>query len=279
MKNHSTPITRRKFSHLVISCAILFFSGIIHAQVIGWSHPASPPPYGLFSIGTSAAGVETGRSICVDASGNIYVYGTFAGTADFDPSAGTNTATANGTSSDLFVAKYNSSGAFQWVARGGVINSGDNGSGNIGAIRTDGTNVYVVGSLAVSGGSATFSPAGGGCGCTEPTNATTTRGFVGKLDCATGTWQWMNSFGGIGSTLNAGQGVCLDPSGNVYVMGQCNGTFTLGALPAISTTDAQIFFAKLNSSGTWQWATTGGGTGSDGAGQSGGGIAYNSNLG
>jgi hypothetical protein len=262
--------------HLHYALIFLFLACSLQAQVVGWNQPTSGTPT-VFNIGTSTSGVEVGRSICIDASGNTYVYGMFAGTADFDPSAAVATATANGTSSDLFIAKYNAAGAFQWVARGGVANSGDNGAGNFGSIKTDGTNVYVVGNLAVSLASATFTPVGSCTSCTVPQNATTTRGFVGKLDAATGTWQWINTFGGA-TTQNSGQGLCLDPTGNVYVSGQCSGTFTLGALPQISVADAEVFFGKLNPGGVWLWATTAGGTGGDGAGQSGSGITFNTNL-
>ncbi|WP_310557137.1 hypothetical protein [Flavobacterium sp.] len=264
----------KKHLHYVLSFLFLAYS--LQGQVVGWNQPTSGTPT-VFSIGTSTSGVETGRSICIDAAGNTYVYGTFTGTADFDPSGATTTATANGTSADLFISKYNAAGAFQWVARGGVQNSGDNGSGNFGSIKTDGTNVYVVGNLAISLAAATFTPVGSCTTCTVPLNAGTTRGFVGKLDTATGTWQWINTFGGT-TTQNGGQGLCLDPTGNVYVSGQCSGTFTLGALPQIAVADAQVFFGKLNPAGAWQWATTAGGTGGDGAGQSGSGITYNTNL-
>jgi GH43 family beta-xylosidase len=260
------------FTRLVIFAFVLFSGASLNAQVIGWDHPNSPPPYGLFSVGGAAAGVEVGRSICVDASGNIYVYGTFAGTDDFDPSGSTNTMTANGTSSDVFVVKYNSSGVFQWAARGGVANSGDNSSGGHGQICTDGTNVYVAGSFSAAG-SATFTPAAGGCTTCSPSPANS-QGFVGKLDCAGGQWQWIQPWGT--AAQNQGHSVCVDASGNVYVSGEANGNFTLGP-SSISTVDAQAFFGKLNAAGVWQWAVTGGGTGSDAS--AGGSISYNANLG
>jgi hypothetical protein len=180
--------------------------------------------------------------------------------------------TANGTSSDVFVVKYNSSGVFQWAARGGVANSGDNSSGGHGQICTDGTNVYVAGSFSAAG-SATFTPAAGGCTTCSPSPANS-QGFVGKLDCAGGQWQWIQPWGT--AAQNQGHSVCVDASGNVYVSGEANGNFTLGP-SSISTVDAQAFFGKLNAAGVWQWAVTGGGTGSDAS--AGGSISYNANLG
>jgi hypothetical protein len=261
------------FSRLAGIICLVLSGASIHAQNIGWYHPASNPPYGVFSIGSSGS-VETGRDICIDNAGNIYVYGNFAGTADFDPSGSTNTLTCNGSSSDLFVVKYNSAGQFQWAARGGQANSGDNSSGNHGGICTDGTNVYVAGTFSLGiGGPATFTPAAGACTTCSP-SPTTTQGFVGKLDCSGGQWQWIQTWGT--ASQNGGHSVCLDPSGNVYVCGQANGNFVLGP-SNISTTDAQAFFGKLNSSGTWQWAVSGGGSGTDAS--AAGSITYNANLG
>ena len=52
--------------------------------------------------------------MAVDSSGNVYTTGYFAGTADFDPGAGTTNLTANG-SSDVFVSKLDSSGDLVWA--------------------------------------------------------------------------------------------------------------------------------------------------------------------
>ena len=58
--------------------------------------------------------------IASDASGNVYITGYFYLTVDFDPGAGTQNRTSAG-ASDLFVAKYNSGGAFVYVRTFGGV--------------------------------------------------------------------------------------------------------------------------------------------------------------
>ncbi|MEZ6048677.1 MAG: hypothetical protein R3C11_24495 [Planctomycetaceae bacterium] len=50
----------------------------------------------------------------VDSAGNVYITGAFSGTVDFNPGPGTAELTKT-TTTNLFVAKYNSTGAFSWV--------------------------------------------------------------------------------------------------------------------------------------------------------------------
>ncbi len=64
----------------------------------------------LNAFGFGGTGSETPYSMALDATGNIYVGGTFNGTCDFDPSASTQLITSNG-SNDLFFAKYTNAGA------------------------------------------------------------------------------------------------------------------------------------------------------------------------
>lgn len=62
----------------------------------------------------SGTGQIRGESIAIDGSGNSVITGFFAGTGDFDPSAGTLNLTATG-GVDVFVAKMNPSGDTEWA--------------------------------------------------------------------------------------------------------------------------------------------------------------------
>ncbi|NOQ73860.1 MAG: T9SS type A sorting domain-containing protein [Crocinitomix sp.] len=68
-----------------------------------------------------AIAIEASNSVrindcAIDSDNNIHIVGGFAGTADFDPTAGVENLTASGVSQeDIFVAKYSASGALIWA--------------------------------------------------------------------------------------------------------------------------------------------------------------------
>ena len=75
---------------------------------------------------------EYGYGIAADATGNIYLGGDFAGTADMDPgSSAVNLESAGGT--DAYAVKLNSSGVFQWAKRVGGIDSDQGKAVNVDA--------------------------------------------------------------------------------------------------------------------------------------------------
>ncbi len=65
-------------------------------------------------IGLGGSSADDSKSIAVDGSGNTYVVGEFQGTADFDPGAGTTNLSSAG-NSDVFIAKYDTSGDLVWA--------------------------------------------------------------------------------------------------------------------------------------------------------------------
>ena len=72
-------------------------------------------------MGQAGRGDEYGRgfSIGVDGFGNSYVTGFFEGSATFGPGEANQTTLTSAGGFDIFVAKYDSSGALQWAKRAG----------------------------------------------------------------------------------------------------------------------------------------------------------------
>ena len=196
---------------------------------------------------------DMGKSIKVDASGNVYVTGFFSGTVDFDPGAGISNFTSNG-ANDVFVQKLTTSGDLIWAKSFGG-NSGEDGRSI--AIDASG-NVYTTGFFSVS---VDFDP---GVGTVELTSTGNTDIFIQKLD-PSGNFLWAQSFGDVNG--DDGLSIAVDASGNVYATGRYQGTpdFDPGAGTAnlISNGSYDIYIQKLDASGNFIWAKSFGGTSSD----------------
>jgi len=165
-------------------------------------------------IGTSREDVAKG--VAVDSSGNVYVTGFTEGSL-----SGTNVGDR-----DIFLMKYDASGAQQWIKQIGT-SAVDAGSG----VAADSSgNVYVTGWT---------------LGALTGTNAGRRDIFLTKYD-SSGTQQWMKQIGT--SAAERGKHVAVDSSGNAYVTG-----WTRGALSGTNVGDHDIFLMKYDSSGTQQW--------------------------
>ena len=200
----------------------------------------------------------TPNSIIVDAVGNVYVTGKYAGTIDFNPGAGvSNLSYVPGAgTSDIFVTKLDASGNFAWAkSMGGANHDVAN------AINVDASgNVYTTGWF---NGTSDFDPGA------ATYNLTTTffyDVFISKLD-ASGNFIWAKSFGGF--SYEAAASIAVDVFGNVYTTGYFNGTvdFDPGAgvtnLSTVGTNYSDAFISKLNSAGNFVWAKKVGGTGGE----------------
>ncbi len=202
----------------------------------------------------------------VDGSGNIFIAGRFSGTCDFDPSSSTANLRAQHTASgggDMFVAKYNSSGAYQWALRAGSTRPC---SARSMAIDTSG-NVVVTGSFR---GVVDFDPSSGTATLTTDTSGTWNAAFVAKYSSSGG---YVTSFqiGGESEQNVSGMHIAVDASNNMYVGGVYGGTvdFDPGSssaeLSSLSSypNGGDCFVAKYSATGEYQWAFGLGGTKSD----------------
>jgi hypothetical protein len=186
--------------------------------------------------------------MALDSQGNCYVSGLFDGTNDFGGVILTNESIGG---SDIFVAKYNSSGILQWAQRDGDSSTNFDYGRGVG-VDTNG-NVYVAGGFV---GPAEF----GG------TNLPATQDeefFLAKYD-SEGTVQWVQqSVGGYGVY---GTGLAVDGAGNCYalVFGNVQGaniTFGSTNLTTPSDYDESTVLVKYDNTGAVKWAQLIGGSG------------------
>jgi PKD repeat protein len=200
---------------------------------------------------TLPSGGEPDIGMCLDTNGNCYMTGWFDGTNNFGGVTLTNLSVGG---SDIFVAKYNSSGALQWAHRAGGSSGNLNNGRGIG-LDTNG-NVYVAGCV--------YGPADFGSS-NLPASPTETF-FLAKYNNA-GTIQWVKQ--GIGGQDVNGNGLAVDGAGNSYALVMANNgdTITFGSTNVTTPSDfdtnydASMILVKYNNTGTVQWATVMGGYG------------------
>jgi len=191
--------------------------------------------------------VTFGLAISIDATGQVYYTGTFNGTADFDPGAGTSMLLAPGGNFSTFVSKLDAVGNFAWAKTiGGTMSNGG------GEIRTDVSgNVYVAGTF---NGVVDIDPGAGLVNLTPGTQGLDDS-YILKLD-ASGNFVWAKQI--TGASSESVQAMTLDGFGNIYLTGYFDGTgdFDPGAGTSFltSTGAEDIFIAVLNSAGNFAWA-------------------------
>jgi phage-related tail fiber protein len=136
-----------------------------------------------------STGNDIGYALALDASGNSYITGQFAGIVDFDPGAGTQNRSSSG-SNDIFVAKYDASGNYGWARKIGGTGS------DIGyALAVDASgNSYITGQF---NGTADFDP---GAGTQNLTSAGGNDIFMAQYD-ASGNYVWAKRIGSTGSDV------------------------------------------------------------------------------
>jgi len=151
---------------------------------------------------------DFGLDVAVDGSGNVYVSGSESVSVD---------------DYNIWVRKYNSEGNEVWTStHNGTANGSDEGSG----IAVDGSaNVYVAGYEEVIGESINI--------------------WVRKYD-ANGNVAWTRTHNGTADGSDAGNGIAVDESGNVYVTGS----------EYVDGQDGNVWVRKYDSSGKALWTKT-----------------------
>lgn len=181
-------------------------------------------------------GSEVGRAISVMADGTFAItgdYGNFGNAVDF----GGGFLTPVG-GPDIFIAKYDSAGAYIW-AQGVGGTSSDDGLGV--AINSSGEVAmtgYFKNTVALR------------CSTISSAGANTTDGLVLKYNTS-GALLSARRFGG--TSDDRGIAVAMSTAGDFVITGTFNGTANFGGTDRTSTGGDDIFIAQYSSSGLWAW--------------------------
>ncbi len=211
----------------------------------------------LWAKRAGGAKPDFGNAIKYDGLGNVYVVGGFTESANF----GNITLTNNSNSVSVYIAKYSAAtGDLLWVQQGASSSPYYKAALDV-AVDNAG-NAYITGQYE---GTITFAPL----------PAMTAFGwwdiFIVKFN-GSGVPQWETTAGSpeAGYNSESGNGIAVDPAGNVFVTGILNGSSTYPTLfGAIQLTspggggfyEGSYFLAKYNpSTSTWEWAVSGGGS-------------------
>lgn len=180
-----------------------------------------------------AVGTSLGRSIAVDATGNVFTTGFFRGDVDFDPSVAQyylNSGSA--TISDVFVSKLDTAGNFVWAKKLGSASNKDEAYGI--ALDSAG-NVYTTGVFNLGAPSIVE------------------YAFVSKLN-SLGALVWTSNIVNNGNAKSA-NAITLDALGNIYTTGYFKGNCLFGNTLLQSNTNSEdIFVTKLDNFGNTVWA-------------------------
>ncbi|MPR32312.1 hypothetical protein GBK04_02855 [Cytophagaceae bacterium SJW1-29] len=197
---------------------------------------------------------DIGRSVVVDAAGNVYVVGTYASSFTF----GATTMSVAG-SNDIFIAKYNSRGDDVWIQRIASVNMDEvkdvviDSSGDIFVTGEVSSNVgYYNSPDDVQSGNIIHKAVNGNSDA-----------FLAKYT-RDGKLVWFRTYGG--NTSEVGTSIALHSSG-IYltgVFGASKTTFGSITLQALGTDGKyDMFLTKLSTNGDVLWAVSSGGFESD----------------
>ena len=219
----------------------VFVARLNASGIWAWAAQSAGTSYGFIDDG--------GEGIAVNDQGEVYITGTFnSATINF----GSTALTAANTYTDAFVAKVDATGHWAWAHR---IGGGAYDNGTAIALGAAGQ-VYICG---------TFQGQMDVNSWVRPTNTSGAfEMYVALLD-AGGNVQWATHAGG--TDVEIVNGMTADTDGNAYVTGYFDSaTSAFGATTLTNSSGPyknNLFAAKIDASGTWQWAQQSVGTADD----------------
>ena len=193
---------------------------------------------------------ENGKGIAIDSDENVYLTGHFQGEVDFDPGVDTASLDVTGINSDAFLAKYDSSGNYQWAFNIGY------GGGEMGlALEIDvNEDLIITGRLGNSNGPSDFDP---GPDSSLISSQGSFDAFVAKYSNE-GEHIWAKSLSG--KNWVEGNSICSDAYGNVFIGGSFKDTIDLnpgiGEQLCVSNGYYDLFIVQLDPDGNFVWGNT-----------------------
>ncbi len=219
---------------------------------------------------------DSANSIALDQAGNCYLTGYYV------------TYPTRTYPTDIYYAKYNSSGVLQWSEKDSGRSTSETGFGSFNSVSVDGFgNTYYLGEQSISsttnisGVIRKCDPAGNFVWQKSTTNTiylndivTDSNGnsyvtgrsgigmYIAKYDAA-GQLIWSKS--ATGSDQSVGNGIAIDASGNSYVTGtfKQNAVFDAIAVTNLNSGVSDVFVAKYDDLGDIAWVQTAGVSGID----------------
>ena len=183
---------------------------------------------------------EYGLSSLAASNGDFYLGGSYRNTVDFDPSSTVLNRSSSFGTNDIFITKYNSSGAFQWVRTYGQRNF--EGARDI--TEDSQGNLYITGEFE---GTVDFNPPQ----LDTLVSAGATDAFVLKLD-PSGSFIWAKQLGG--SSNDIGYGLKIK-SGQLYHTGSFYNTIDLNpntdTLFATASARRDLYLQVLDTAGNF----------------------------
>ncbi|MDO7874089.1 hypothetical protein Q5H93_05040 [Hymenobacter sp. ASUV-10] len=186
-----------------------------------------------WAVAAGSADSDNATGIVIDATGRIFVSGSFSSQARF----GASVLTSQG-DMDVFVAQISPLGKWQWATA----------AGGPGQDRASALAVGSAGDLVV-GGRFTDTVA---FGTSQLVSKGSSDAFVARLT-RTGTWQW--GIGAGGEENDEVSALAVNAAGDIYATGYFSNTVAFGSNLLTGQGMDDAFVAKLSSGGRWQWAT------------------------
>ena len=219
---------KKRLSAIVFLSCVLFMSNT-QAQNWDWAQSAGGKE------------VDYATGIVNDVNGNVYVIGSFNGTATFGDKQLTSTSYY-----DIFIAKYSPTGKLIWVSQAGGSAADEANGITLGADNK----IYLTGYFS---GSTNF-------GSINLVSKGDRAFFVAKYDMD-GNPVWVQSGGGEQSGF--GKAIASDNKGNLFVTGIFNSNATFKNTVLKSKGEEDIFVANYTTDGDLRWIKRIGGNGRD----------------